>query len=192
MTALFNRLVVAWVAGTFVACAALFVTVDLPFRFMQGHQQQRIDRYEGELGITPEASARLAKVYEEVVALRAEVNGAQKRVPEADEIAEVIRGVTKAMELHAANQPVLTTGPTEHFATHSLIPIQIKFEADFMNAYRVLESLRSLPRLIRIERMELSREDNDLGEPIPVELDIAAFFSRPEQYAAASETGGQP
>jgi len=192
MSVLANRQLVAWVAGTLAACVALFAVVDLPFRYVQGHQQQRIDRYERDLGITPAASARLSRVYEEVVALRAEVNGAQKRVPEADEIAEVIRGVTKAMELHAANQPVLTTGPTEHYATHSLIPIQIKFEADFMNAYRVLESLRSLPRLIRIERMSLSREDHELGEPMPVELDVAAFFSRPEQYAAADETGDRP
>jgi Tfp pilus assembly protein PilO len=175
-----------WIAGTLAAGVLLAIAIDVPLRMLQGRHQDRIDRYETELADVPQARARLSTLRDEIAALEAEVDADQKRLPEADEIAQVIRGITNAMQRHAATEPVITTGPTEDLATHSLIPVRVEFDADFISTYRVLESLRAMPRLIRVERLTMTREGDQLGRPVRVELEVAAFFSRPEQYASAA------
>ncbi|MEM6755772.1 MAG: type 4a pilus biogenesis protein PilO [Planctomycetota bacterium] len=184
-----NRQSAAWLAGTVVLFGGLIVAVDLPIRSMQSGHRDRIAQAERSLAGSSDAATQLAQLNDEMVELREETRSIQQRIPQANETAEVIRGISQAMERHAADEPILTTGPVEHYATHSLIPIQVSFRADFDNAYRVMDALRSMPRLIRIERMTLSREGGELGRPMPISLEVAAFFSRPDQFAAVA--GGE-
>ncbi|MEM0913751.1 MAG: type 4a pilus biogenesis protein PilO [Planctomycetota bacterium] len=183
----FNRQAAVWLAGTAVVFGGLIIAIDMPLRGAQAEHRERIVAAEATLAGAADAAARLTSLHEEVLALREETLSIQRRIPEANETAEVIRGISHAMERHAADEPVLTTGPIEHYATHSLIPIQVTFRADFEHAYRVMEALRTMPRLIRIERLAIAREDAFLDEPLPVSLEVAAFFSRPDQFAAVEE-----
>ncbi|MEM6334058.1 MAG: type 4a pilus biogenesis protein PilO [Planctomycetota bacterium] len=178
-----------WYAGTIVACLLVGLCVDLPFRSVQSRQQDRIDESSRQLGLTPGATEELSRLYDEVEQMRDELDGSKQRVPAQDEIAQVVRGISEALVLHAADQPVLTTGKTEHYATHSLIPVQVSFNADFLNTYRVLDALQRMPRLIRVDRLTISRDAERGDGNATVELEVAAFFSRPGEQLAAVEGG---
>ncbi|MEO0586500.1 MAG: type 4a pilus biogenesis protein PilO, partial [Planctomycetota bacterium] len=177
----FKKQPAAWFAGTLIACLLVGLCVDLPFRSVQSRQQDRIDEASRQLGLSPGANAELVRLYDEVEQMRHELDAAQQRIPAQDEIAQVVRGISEALALHAADQPVLTTGQTEHYATHSLIPVQVTFNADFLNTYRVLDALQRMPRLIRVDRLTISRDAERGDGNATVELDVAAFFSRPAE-----------
>lgn len=158
----------------------------LPEHFKRVSMYDQIHDAEYALGINPGLSTGLGQWYQQVVSLREEVRGAQQYVPEEDELADVLRGVTEALRREGVSEPELVTRPIEHYVNYSVIPAGVQVAARYPALFEVLREIEKMPRLIRLERLEVepSRDDPDQLE---VALDLSTFFSK-----AQSREGGRP
>jgi Tfp pilus assembly protein PilO len=149
----------------------------LPEHLARGELRHSIEKDRYALGINPGVATGLGQWYEQVVALRSEISGAQQYVPEEDELADVLRGVTEALRRDGVSDPELVTRPVEHYVNYSVIPAGVQVTATFPSMFEVLSELERMPRLIRIDRleMELSRDD---PRQLEVALDLSTFFSK--------------
>ena len=163
------------------------VVIWLPGHFARQKIQTRITSARHELGIMPDHKAGLSSWYTQVVNLRQTVNGAQKYVPEQDELADVLRGITQAMQDNPVESPELTTRDVTHFANYSVIPVSLQFSAHFPDVFGVLDAIEQMPRLIRIERLDIASNPNDPGQRLSVKLELSTFFSKQKNQASDQE-----
>jgi hypothetical protein len=156
----------------------LFIGVWYPYHHLRSQMQRQIDEARVELGLSLDGSDDWTTLPTHVAMLRERTRGAQKYVPQQDEIAEVLRGLTTSLDAHGVTRPEVTTKKAKHFADYSVIPVSVQFTAQFPETFGVLKRLESLPRLIRIERLELESNARERWAPLTVGLELSTFFSQ--------------
>ncbi len=150
----------------------------LPGHFTRQSLERRIDAARHALGVMPDQGAGLSEWYAQVIDLREQVRGAQRYVPEKDELAQVLRGLTAAMQQHQVTHPELTTRDVQHFANYSLIPANVQFSAPFPQVFGVLDEIEAMPRLIRIDRLDIESNPQRSDMPLAVTMELSTFFSK--------------
>lgn len=160
-----------------VLLLAFGIGIYLPAYYQRSKIHERIDAAKAELGIDPAALAGLNRYHTRVIALREEVSGAQRYVPQVEEIASVLRGLTQSLDAHDTAQPEVLTGAARRFADYSVVPVSLRFEAPFPAAFGVLDRIESMPRLIRIDELHFQADARRLDAPMSVQLELSTFFS---------------
>ena len=139
--------------------------------------QARIDRVRAELGIDPDSQRGVRDWYAQVTALRERVSGAQRYVPAEDELADVHRSLTQALNAFDVIEPEVLTGEITHYDDYSTIPVNLRFRGSYAAARGVLEQIESTPRLMRIDRLDVESDGEQLTGRVIVRLELATFFS---------------
>jgi Tfp pilus assembly protein PilO len=155
----------------------------LPARAERARLQERIDSARDTLGMDLAQSKGLVKLHQVVTELRQTCNGAQQYVPQEDEMADVLRGLTESLVEMGVREQEVTTREVKHFAHYSVIPLELNFHSSFPMAYEVLRQIESRPRLIRIDNLEIQGDLQKPQQPLEIHLELSTFFSR--------KTGGQ-
>jgi Tfp pilus assembly protein PilO len=170
--------------GTIVLAALVvlaFGVAPLVFNYIeQKSLQQRIDAAESELGMDRTDVENLTELRRAVSDLEERLGGSQQYVPESPELAQALRGVTRALNGFAPSERSIETQPTRHYKRYSVIPIFVRFEGDFVSAYGTLRSIEELSRLFRVERLSIRRDNRrtDQGEPrTEVDLELSTFYT---------------
>ena len=166
-----------WVIGAAILCGLTF-GLWYPYHRVRVDTQQKIDTARKELGLSPDGSDDWTTLPTNVAMLREQTTGAQKYVPQEDEIAEVLRGLTESLDAHGVRQPEVITKKIKHFEDYSVIPVSLQFTAGFTETYGVLKRLESLPRLIRIDELEVESNSRKRRAPLTVVLELSTFFSK--------------
>ena len=165
--------------GAVVMAAVVFVfAVWMPSRARSAELGDRQDAAKAELGLAPNADAERTRLETEVIALRERVNGAQQKVPERDEIAEVVRGINQSLKKHGVTQQEMVTRKASRFAHYSTIPITIEYQSSFPVVFGALKQIERMPRLIRVDRLSVQGDADNAAAPLEVHMQLSTFYTR--------------
>lgn len=166
-------------AAAGVLLVVFVAAVLLPLRHQRGKYQQRIADAEQALGIDLREARGVSKLNDEVVELRQVVEGAQQYVPQSDELADVLRGLSEALTSHGIIEREMQTKPTTHHHAYSVIPIQLQFHASYPAVHGVLQQIERMRRLIRIDEVKIRGDRADGLAPLSVDLSLSTFIAKP-------------
>lgn len=173
---------------TLAVLAAVFavfaVGLWLPASFERSKIQDRITAARDELNNQKYSAQDLANLNRNVLDLRASVRGTQRYIPEEDELDELLRSLAESLQSFDVRQQEVETSRMEHHADYTVVPVAVRFEGSFPTTFGIISQIESMPRLLRIERMELQPQRQDrANQPLLVTLEINTFFA--ETKAAA-------
>ncbi|MCC6682729.1 MAG: type 4a pilus biogenesis protein PilO [Phycisphaeraceae bacterium] len=157
-----------------VFTAALLV----PLRFQRASYQHRIDDARQALGIDLADTKGLAKLNSEVAGLRQVINGAQQYVPDQDEMADVMRGLSEALDAFGVTERQVQTQTTQHYQKYSVMPITLQYRASFPSVFGVLRRIEQMQRLIRVDALEVRHDSDDDLQPLEIKLSLSTFIAR--------------
>lgn len=152
----------------------------LPAHRERAKLQTRIDQARQQLEAQRANADEVARLHQQVVQLSQAVSRQPHQVPEQEDLDQVLRHLTRALQSSNVREPDLTTRDTRHFAHYSIIPIEVEFQGSFRDAFGVLERIESMPRLIRVDRLELEGQERNTAGPLSVSLQLSAFVAREE------------
>lgn len=139
--------------------------------------QSRIDHAQRELDRDLADAEHLPELHQRVEELREALSGAHRYVPREDELDQLLRDLTQAMQTYAVADADLTTRETRRFAEYSLVPMTLEFRSSFPAAFGVIEQIETMSRLVRIDRMEIEPAQRDELSPVHVRLELSTFFA---------------
>ena len=164
--------------------AAFTLAAWLPARAESRGYTERIEAARATLGPRMQADV-LAASDRAVRELQTRLGEQERFVPEAPELASVLRSLTRAVRDRGVQEHELETLETARYDRYSVIPARLAFHAEFEQTFDVLTDIESMPRLIRVDRLAL-RADRD-GDPLNPTLDASMQLST----FHASSPGGE-
>lgn len=174
------------VIGSIVLMVAVFALgVWLPESRQIAAYQDRIAHAEEELGPSFFEPAMMDERVNEVEALKQELNSSTRYVPNRPELASVLRSLTEAVESQGVSEQSLQTRETRFHRHFSEIPLSLEFEDSFTASYGVLQQIESLPRLVRVDAMNMRVLDRDgskqLSPVMQTTLRLSSFYTGREE-----------
>ena len=150
----------------------------MPARAESRSYTQRIEAARAHLGPQTQGDA-LAERDRSVRDLQAEINEQDRYVPAGPELASVLRSLTRAVRDRGIQEHELETLETAEFARYSVIPARLAFQSDFGQAFNVLTDIEAMPRLIRVDQLELrAQRDGDTSNPtLDATMRLSTFHS---------------
>ncbi|MBB6430031.1 type 4a pilus biogenesis protein PilO [Algisphaera agarilytica] len=165
--------------------AAFALGVWLPESKKVAGYQERIASAEEELGPSFFEPAMMDQRVNEVEALKQELSNATRYVPNRPELASVLRSLSQAVESQGVSEQSLQTRETRRHLHYSEIPLTLEFEDTFTASYGVLEQIESLPRLVRVDAMNmrvLDRDGSEQTSPVmQTTLRLSSFYTGAEE-----------
>lgn len=169
-----DQLILMGVLGA--AAAAFTVAVYMPVRSQQSQAREQIQAYRSQLDMDLAGSKELPKLLEQVNSLREACNGAQRDVPTQSELASLLRSLSSELEKQHATDKEVQMRPIIQGADYHVQPVSLRFTASFPAVYGFLKRLESMPRLIRIDRLELTGTP-DKGGSLTARIELSTFFT---------------
>lgn len=160
------------VAGLLVALGA---GVWVPAHASRSDLHERIEKAKRELGLDGAGAEELRRLNSDVLNLRDLTSQSQRYVPSEDELAEVLRALTESMATFGVTVHEVIVSDPQHFRDYSLIPVKIEFSGTFPAAYGVLRQIESMPRLLRVDDLQMDGARG--GNGVSVMVQLSTFFS---------------
>lgn len=162
-----------------LALGALFAfAVWMPARAQHQKLEARIAAAQNELGMTAVAKDDFVRLNEQVTHLRQVVRGAQRYVPASEEIAEVVRGINEALRSHDVTEQEMIARQAKQYADFSEIPLSVEFQSSFPVVFGALQQIEAMPRLIRVDRLNLMSFPEDPAKPLEVQMQMSTFYTQ--------------
>lgn len=151
---------------------------------LKGYQQRIVGAQE-ELGPSFFEPAMMDERVSEVEALKEELHSSTRFVPDGPELASVLRSLTESVESQGVQGQTLQTREAKQHKHYAELPLSLEFEDEFTSAYGVLQQIESLPRLVRVEAMNLrvlDRGEAPQGAPLmQASLRLSSFYTGREE-----------
>lgn len=147
-----------------------------------GALRAKIAKSEQELGIARDRTDGLAKLAEEVNRLRHEVAGSNKEVPAQSEMAAMLRELSVQIEsenLTGQGINMLAAKAGEDYLTQ---PVELTFSGRSLDAFRFVNRLENMPRLVQVESVAMRQEPDSGGQRVKASLRLNTFFYTPEVH----------
>lgn len=122
--------------------------------------QERIAAAEEKLGPNFNQPAALASQREQVDELRDQVDASDRHIPANPELAELLRSLTEAVKAQRIGDQEFQTQANRDHRHYSEVPVELELRGRFEAAYDVLEQIETMPRLIRVDAMNLRLIDD--------------------------------
>lgn len=172
--------------GSIAAITAAFTLgVWLPESRKHAGYQERITQAQEELGPSFFEPALMDERVSEVEALKDELNSSARYVPNRSELASVLRSLTEAVESQGVSDQSFQTRETKRHKHYSELPLSLEFEDTFKASYGVLRQIESLPRLVRVDAVNLRVLDRDGPEQsapvMQASLRLSSFYTGQEE-----------
>lgn len=175
-----------------VVCAGAAVGVAPRIR-QRAWLGSEIERLEIELARPtggPEVVSRLA---EDLDQLRRFGEGRMTPIPRDADMAGLMGALSAALAQQGIDRRDIVTRDPRAMDGAWALPVSMTMEAPFESVYAALSGIEALPRLVRIERLKVSRNRPDAkgaidrGDAIRAEVAISAFFNPSVPNQAPSE-----
>jgi len=112
--------------------------------------------------------------------LKEELNEEHRRVPRGVNLGDLLRRVSTEVRVQAVTEQETQTLPIVHGEHYSAIPVVLKFNGSFPAVYGMVESIETMPRLVRVTGLNIDGDPLRPNEPLHVRIEMAAFFT-PEE-----------
>lgn len=175
------------IAASAALVVAAAVGIYLPGHFSRADLAHREQQAEAELSGGRTSGPELLRLTNDVQHMRTLTSQPQRYVPQEDELAEAIRGLTESLAESGASVQEIVVNDAKHFRDYSVIPVTVKFTASFPSAFAVFTNIEAMPRLVRFDDVQMVGDEKDPGSPVTVDLALSAFYSP----AASGEGSGR-
>lgn len=182
-------LTVGAIAGLLAAFAG---GVWWPQSGQRAQYEARAAAAEAELGIGSVDPKAMAAWHEQVEDLRTTLASAKGHVPSRDDMSEVLTGLTRSMTAFGVTGPQVQVREAQAGPNYHTIPFMLEFEGTFPAAYGVVKRIEAMPRLIRIDELELQPVTETDATPgavrqLEARLRLSTFYST----TSTARTGGK-
>jgi Tfp pilus assembly protein PilO len=157
--------------------AAVFcVAAYMPMRDQQKQSLAQIQACKAQLAIDLAGAGDLARLESEVQALREANSGAQRGVPTQSELKSLLLALSSELDSRQVTDKETQMRAIMHGADYNVQPVSLRFKASFPAVYGFLRRIESMPRLIRIDRLELNTTP-DGGGKLNARIELSTFFT---------------
>lgn len=142
--------------------------------------EAQITENEQALGIARDRTDGLAKLANEVNKLRAEVAGSNKEIPDQGEMAAMLRELSVQIEnenLTGQGINMLAAKAGHDYLTQ---PVELTFSGRSLDAFRFVNRLENMPRLVQVESVAMRQESGTQGQRVKASMRLNTFFYTPE------------
>ena len=126
--------------------------------------RERIRNAEVSLGPNFNQPTALAERQRSVDLLRDQLAASDRHVPQGPEIAKLLLSLAEATQASGVVDPQTQTSESRHHLLFSEMPVEIEAGGDFASIYRLLSSVESMPRLVRVDALNLRRARRVVGD----------------------------
>lgn len=181
----------------------------LPYHFRMRQLQQRIDAAQKQFAADQQATKNLVSLAADVMELKEILSGAQKYVPEQNELADLLKQLSADMQAAAGRSDTaggriydqeIQTGAITNYANYSILPVTLRFKGSYQALDSFLRRIEAMNRLVRIDKLEVQGKPRSSTDPkatqpaasviqspvLSVFIELSAFFS--PASAAMQET----
>jgi len=163
-------------------CILFGLLVWLPEHRNNAGYRDRIDAAQQELGPGFDQPTAMTERDAAVKRLRQRIEEADRYVPAQPEVASLLRSLTKAADTNGVSAQDVKTLTPQHYKQYSVIPAEFEFEGGFKEAYQVIRQIESMPRLMRIDRLSLRRQDDRArGSHVVASIRLTTFFTESKE-----------
>lgn len=167
------------VAAILAVMVAFGVFGYMPLRNNRQEAKERIDVYKAQLASDLAGAKQLPKLREEVEALRSALAGAQRDVPTQSELASLLRTLSSELDRQSVTDKEVQTRPIQEGTDYHVLPVSLRFTGTFGAVYGFVKQIESMPRLIRIDRLELVSAPDGAGR-LTARIELSTFFTSGE------------
>lgn len=151
----------------------------MPIRSGRQESKERIDVYKAQLASDLAGARQLPKLREEVAALQEALGGSQRDVPTQSELASLLRTLSSELDRQQVTDKEVQTRAIQSGADYNVLPVSLRFTGTFGAVYGFVRQIESMPRLIRIDRLELSGTPDGAGR-LTARIELSTFFTAGE------------
>ncbi|MEM9883751.1 MAG: type 4a pilus biogenesis protein PilO [Planctomycetota bacterium] len=172
------------VAGVLLLMIGGFVVgVWLPEGKRKASYAARIAEAETALGPRDVGPATMARRERQIEALQAKLDDSERTVPHRPDLAAVLRSLTEAVEAEGVVGQRFELGEPAAHRHYTEVPIELEFERGFPSAFAVLRRIETLPRLVRVDALNLRLlDDGEAGGPrTAATLRLSSFYTADEE-----------
>jgi Tfp pilus assembly protein PilO len=174
-----------------VRLALVIVGLSLAFIFalwlpQQGRErrlQARIEAAQQQRVAERDHAADLANLSRTVAQLRTTVAQAPRSVPPQGEMAALLRQLTAEAGQDRLGQQEVGTQQVIVGTDFCLMPLNLSMKGSFPAVFAYLDRIESLPRIMQINRLDVSGNAAKPADPVAVRIELSAFFLPAEEAA---------
>jgi Tfp pilus assembly protein PilO len=160
---------------------AFVVGVWLPDSRKMQVYQERIATAEEQLGPNFHRPTALAEREKRVQLLRARLAASDRTIPEGPELAPLLLSLARTVQDQGVADPQTQTLDVRHHRFYSEMPVELELTGDFASLFRVLQSIETMPRLVRLDALNLRSLREDAGggthPRMRASLRLSSFFT---------------
>lgn len=116
----------------------------------------------------------LAQLDRQVKQIRREIASNSKVIPTRGELAELIRQLSTTIENAELRDQSISTEQTIQGDNYVTLPIRVTFNGPAPNAFRFVNAVESMPRLMQVTNMQLSNDKS--GQSVTAQLELNTYF----------------
>jgi Tfp pilus assembly protein PilO len=131
---------------------------------------------EAELSGSRGQAAELTALSRDVKRIAAEMADGVKKVPQEGEMAQMIRELSNRLAAQHLSDPTIGTQTTLPGPNYNTVPIIVGFHGDGVSAFRFINDVESLPRVVQVKRIHLLRSEKLPGQ-VEAEIELNTFYS---------------
>lgn len=168
------------------ALAALCVLAEaLPTWRRLGRLGARCEAARTELLLVGDRPKELARQGEELNKVKQFVRKHVKPIPKDSDVAGLVRSLSELMDSEGISRREIATGVEARGESARTLPLTLKMRGSFASVCAVIDRIESLPRMVRLRRVELRLD----GEPGAGEGVVAASLLVELVYAKEGASG---
>ena len=144
--------------------------------------RNRIATAEEKLGPNFNQPTALIERQERLASMREQLASHDRQIPVGDDLASLLRSLAQAIADQGLDKQEVKTGDARHHRHFSEVPVELDLEGDFESIYALLDDIESMPRLTRIDALNLrvqpDTQERALASPsIRASLRLVSFFT---------------
>lgn len=170
----------AWLAlglvGTVIVGASTLVAP--PARALDALAEEA-ETLRSRIARSDDGASQLVRLTEQLAELEEMVQHRTKPIPAESDVAGLIRKLSAELTRLGLNEREITTGATVTTDDASSLPMSVQLHGDFTSMYESVRWVESLPRLVRVQRVQIRQNDRARTSDRPVRADVVldVFFA---------------
>ena len=153
--------------------------------------RKQLEAKQAKLQALNRATGTIGNLQREIGQLEKGMRFFESKLPSEKEIDKVLREVWRLAEANDLTTKSIRTqrraGPGRYAAGHGAQeqPIEMKLEGDFAGFYGFLQALENLPRIMRIHKMEINKNNRGEQGQIQASFVVSIFFEASDRRRPA-------
>lgn len=126
----------------------------------------------------------LEPVREDIASLRAELRERAVVLPKGALDDRVLHHVSDTLIQHGVTLYETSYRQTKVFQRFAMTPIDVRFEANFANAFEIIRQVENAGPPVRVERLDIVGSEGDSTGQVEVTLELSSFFEPTAEQGA--------